>query len=195
MRTFEELRGPDDTWCTSLAYWSGVYRGNTSSEAILGIATALSFQYDFEEQADSHGRVFPEDATWPKVFSPAAPIQLTRGWSPVPRAVDLLGQPVHEAVADEPGIRTIAAVWSVPGDVKSIARRLRSRRPEELDEKRFLELLAAVVYRAVEQHARVLLIARPGWSYEQTHRVSRRTSSLMTKSGFVVTTRTPREGD
>jgi hypothetical protein len=82
----------------------------------------------------------------------------------------------------------------MPDDPKPIARRLRTQRPAELDEKRFLELLAAAVFRAAERKAYVLLVAKPGWSYDHTHPVSRQTASLMTKAGFVVTTRTAREG-
>jgi hypothetical protein len=194
MRTFEELRGPSDTWCTSLAYWMGVFRGDPTSNALLEVAGALSLQYDFEEQADCYGSVFPEDASWPAMFRPVAPIQLTQGWSPVPRAIEILGPPHDEAFEGE-GPRTIAVVWSTPADVKAIARRVRSQRPEQLDEKRFLELLTAAVLRAAEKHASVVLIARPGWSYEHAPRVSRQTASMMTKAGFVVTTRTPRGDD
>lgn len=190
MRTFEELRGPTDTWCTSLAYWLGVYRGETTSEAMLAVAEGLGAQYDFEEQADRYGRVFPEDAAWPKVFAPVAPIQLTRGWSPVPRAVELLGEPRHESLDGGPGIRTLATAWSTPDDVAATVRLLRGQRPVTLHERRLLELLAAVVTRAADRQAHVLLIARPGWSDEHVRPLSRRTASLMAKAGFVTTTRT-----
>jgi hypothetical protein len=190
MRTFEDLRGPADTWCTSLAYWLGVYRGEATSEAVLAVAEGLGAQYDFEEQADRHGRVLPEDAAWPKVFAPVAPIQLARGWSPVPRAVELLGEPRHEALDGGPGIRTIAVAWAAPDDAEASVRRLRGLRPVTLHERRLLELLAAVVIRAADRHAHVLLVARPGWSDEQARPMSRRTASLMAKAGFVTTTRT-----
>ena len=190
MRTFEELRGPAETWCTSLAYWVGVHRGNPTTREILGLAGELSLQYDVEDQADAYGSVMPEQATWPRVFSPVAPIQLARAWSPVPRTVQLLGPPRDEAIAGETGIRTIAVAWSLPADVKPIARRLRGQRTTAPDERRLLELLAAVVLRASQRSGDVVLIARPGWSYEHAHPASPRTASLMTRAGFVVTDRT-----
>lgn len=191
-RTFDELRGTADTWCTSLAYWLGIYRGESTAEAMLDVAGALSFQYDFEEQADRYGRVFPEDNEWPDVFAPVAPIQLARSWSPVPLAVEILGDPLLETATDEER-RTVAVSWSMAGDLKVVARRVRSKRLDDPDHRRFLELLTAAALRVGERKACVLLIAKPGWDYEHTHPVSRQTASLMKKAGFVLTTRTARE--
>jgi hypothetical protein len=74
MRTFEELRGNAATWCDSLAYWLGVYRGEPTSEELLSIAGIMARYYDYEERAHAYGRMFPEDNDWPKVFRPIAPV-------------------------------------------------------------------------------------------------------------------------
>lgn len=46
----------------------------------------MSYQYDIEEQADGTGYVLAPDAGWRERFTPVAPVQLTRAWSPLPRA-------------------------------------------------------------------------------------------------------------
>jgi hypothetical protein len=197
-RTFEELCGPTET-CGSLAYWLGVYRGPSTDADVRSIADSLARQYDVEEQADRYGRVFPEDTPWPRMFRPVAPIQLTRAWSPAPRAVEIIGPPGVECAADGAGdaagagVRTFAATWPVH-DGKEIAARLRAARSTDPVEKRFLGLLAVAVPRAAEHRAQLLLAARPGWSYEHD-RIPRRARTLMTKAGFAVTTRTPQVDD
>jgi hypothetical protein len=85
-RTFDELRGTDSDGCTTLAYWLGPYSGTLDEQGILGVAGAMSSQYDFEDQADAYGCALPEDQEWPKVFKPVAPVQLALGWSPLPCA-------------------------------------------------------------------------------------------------------------
>jgi hypothetical protein len=187
-RTFDELRGADSDWCTTLAYWLGPYGGKLDAEAILGVGAAMSFQYDVEEQAEAYGGALPEEASWTKVFAPVAPVQLTRGWSPLPCAVALLGEPRVEAVEGGDDIRRVAAVWDAGkvSDIKSTA-----RPSTNADEKRFLSLLTVSVTRAQQTRRGVIIAAKPGWSYEHVHGISQATARLMSKAGFVVTTRKP----
>jgi hypothetical protein len=187
-RTFNELSGADSDWCTTLAYWLGPYSGTLDAQGLLGVAGAMSFQYDFEEQADVYGRALPENEEWPKLFKPVAPVQLALGWSPLPWAADVLGDPTVEAVESSTGTRMVAAGWAgerVAG-VKTTV-----RHSTTADEKRFLGLLTVTVTRAQQGGKGLLIVAKPGWSYEHVHGVSRHTARLMNKAGFVVTTRRP----
>ena len=188
MRTFDELRGGGSDWCTSLAYWLGVYSGKSESSSLLEVGSALSYQYDFEEQADCYGSALPEDQAWAEVFFPVAPIQLASGWSPLPRAIDVLGQPRVETLEDGAGTRMVAVAWEAATiwGVKTTARHSSSA-----DERRFLGLLTVAVTRAQATQLGLLLVAKPGWSYEHVHEVSKKTDRLMSKAGFVVTTRRP----
>jgi hypothetical protein len=148
----------------------------------------MSFQYDFEEQADANGGALPENESWTKVFAPVAPVQLAPGWSPLPCAVEVLGEPSVEAVEDGSGIRMVVAGWDAPrvSDIKTTA-----RPSTNADEKRFLGLLTVSVTRAQQTRRGVIVAAKPGWSYEHVHGISKSTARLMGKAGFVVTTRKP----
>jgi hypothetical protein len=187
-RTFEELRGVGSEWCKSLAYWLGPYGGKLDAKEMLGIAAVMSFQFDLEEQADAYGGALPDDQTWTKAFTPVAPVQLAREWSPLPCAVDVLPEPSVEAIEDGTGIRMAVAAWEATrlSSVKTIARQSTSA-----DEKRFLGLLAVSVARAQQSQRGLLIAAKPGWSYERVHAVSKATARLMGKAGFVLTTRRP----
>jgi hypothetical protein len=188
MRTFEELRGTA-TWNTTLAYWVGNYRGPDEPGELLSLARVMSLQYDFEAQADRHGRVFPEDNDWTTRFAPVAPVQLALGWSPVPRAIELLGAPAVEAFELEGDTHTVTCAWAPPSDLKVTARRLRAARPTSPDDKRLVELLTATAMRTHAKASRILLVARPGWSYERAGIITPRTESLMKRAGFVVADR------
>jgi hypothetical protein len=187
-RTFDELRGAGSGWCTSLAYWLGPYSGKLDSNLILEVAGAMSFQYDFEEQAESYGGALPEDQAWTNVFAPVAPVQLAAGWSPLPRAVEVLGEPPVEAVEDGTGTRMAVAAWDA-ARVSGID--TTARHSANADEKRFLGFLAVTVMRAQQSRQGLLIVAQPGWSYEHVHGISKTTARLMRKAGFVVTTRRP----
>ena len=187
-RTFNELRGGGDDCYTTLAYWLGPWAGTLTSEAALEVAAAMSFQYDFEEQADAYGAALPADQNWTRAFAPVAPVQLAHEWSPLPCAVEVLGQPAVEALEVDAGIRMAVAAWdaSTVSGVKSTA-----RHSSNADEKRFLGLLTVSVARAKEDRRGLLVIAKPGWSYDHVHGITKKTARLMGKAGFVVTTRRP----
>lgn len=187
-RTFDELTGEDSDWCTSLAYWVGPYAGKLDAKALLDVGSAMSFQYDFEEQADAYGAALPEDAAWARELAPVAPVQLADAWSPLACAVDVLGAPSSEALEETTGARMAVAAW----DAASVSRiTTTARKSTSADEKRFLGLLTVSVKRAQEARRGLLIVASPGWSYEHVHEVSKATARLMVKAGFVVTTRRP----
>lgn len=188
IRTFDELRGEDADWCTSLAYWLGPYGGKMEATALLSVGAAMSFQCDFEEQAECFGSALPNEQPWTEVFFPVAPIQVARGWSPLPCAVEALGEPTVEASERGAPPRQVVAGWDAArvSGIKTTAGRASSA-----DEKRFLGLLTVCVARAQERRRGLLLVAQPGWSYDHVHEVSKKTARLIGKAGFVVTTRRP----
>jgi hypothetical protein len=189
-RTFEELRGAGSAWCTSLAYWIGPYGGRIDTEAIADVGGVMSLQYDFEEQADRLGAALPEDQDWTRDFAPVAPVQLASAWSPIPCAVELLGEPRVETLNDDTGIRMGVAAWDA---AQTSAITSTARRSSGADESMFIGLLTVSMTRAKEHGRGLLLAAQPGWSYEHVHIVSARTARLMSRAGFVVTTRRPSE--
>ena len=187
--TFDELRAPEDAdWCTSLAYWLGPYAGKLDAEELLALGSVMGAQYDFEEQADAYGAALPDDQAWTKLFAPVAPVQLTDGWSPLPCAASVFGEPVALAGEAGTGSRMAAMGWGRDqvSAVKTTARRIGSA-----DEKRWLGLLAVTVSRAQEDRRGLLVVAKPGWSYEHVARITKTTAKLMKEAGFVVTTRRP----
>jgi len=187
-RTFDELVGRHSEWCTSLAYWLGPYAGKLDAKEVLELAAVMSLQYDYEEQADAYGAALPKDESWTGVFAPVAPVQLALRWSPLLCAVELLGEPRVEAVEEGPGARMVVAAW----DAASVSNiKTMGRHPETADEKRFVGLLTVSVTRAQQRRRGLLVVAKPGWSYEHMCGISETTARLMRKAGFVVTTRRP----
>jgi hypothetical protein len=130
-------------WIDTLAYWIGRYDlADLHDINALGITAAMSYQYDVEEGADRTGRVMPEDAGWRDRFAPVAPVQLTRAWSPLPCAIELLGSPDWRSVEpDALGTLAVACVWRSP-------RPRPQPPPDDADQSRFHQLLVVTVDRA-----------------------------------------------
>jgi hypothetical protein len=145
----------------------------------------MSYQYDIEEQAERTGRVLSLDAGWETFFSPIAPVQLTKAWSPLPAAVGLLGTPDWSSVeTGSPSARAAACAWTSAG-----------RQPQfttagvDRDPRRFRQLLAATMVRADDLGQGILIVVKPGWSYDHAHTMSPVTRKLMEDSGFVISDR------
>jgi hypothetical protein len=167
---------------SSLAYWIGpcdvaALRGLNA----IGITRAMSYQYDVEEQADRTGVVVPEDTDWRTAFTPVAPVQLARAWSPLPLAVDLLGPPDWASAERDMGARAAACAWR-PAN----AGELGARREHSPDYDRFHRLLIVTLMRARDSNHGLLIAAKPGWSYGHAHTPSADTRRLMEAVGFVV---------
>lgn len=184
--SFQHLMGDNRRELTSLAYWIGPCVVAELADAAAGpISSSMSYQYDIEEQAEWTGRVLPLDVEWTTLFTPVAPVQLTRAWSPLPAAVELLGTPDWSSVeTDSPSARAAACAWTTAG-----------RRPQftttvvDSDHKRFRQLLAVTMIRAESPGRGILIVAKPGWSYDHARAMSPVTRKLMEYSGFVVTDR------
>jgi hypothetical protein len=115
-------------------------------------------------------------------FTPVAPVQLTRAWSPLPAAVEVLGPPDWTSVEpDALGTHAAACTWTSVD-----ARRLSATPANEPDRERFRRLLAVTAMRAGRG---VLIVAKPGWSYESSLEPSAVTRQLMERADFVVTDR------
>lgn len=166
------MSAPSELSFESLAYWVVLCELAALEEAdALGIASRMSYQYDWEEQAGRTGKVVAGGSP----FLPVAPVQLTRGWSPLPEAVELLGPPDWESLVEP----AAACAWKpLPARVFAYeGRRLR-------------RLLAVALMRARERDLGVLVAAKPGWSYDHAHPFSEQTRRLMTAAGFAVLDRT-----
>jgi hypothetical protein len=184
--SFRHLAGDDAPWLTSLAYWIGpCIVAELAGAAAGAIASSMSYQYDIEEQAERTGRVLSPDAGWETFFNPVAPVQLTRAWSPLPAAVDLLGTPDWSSVETEsPSARAAAYAWTTAGRQPRFTTAV-----ADGDHERFRQLLAATMVRADRPGWGILIAAKPGWSYDHGHAMSPETRQLMEDSGFVVTDR------
>jgi hypothetical protein len=180
--SFDALAPPGET-CSCLAYWIGpsdvqALRGVDA----IGLTRAMSLQYDVEDLAERTGTVIA-DAPWRADFTAVAPVQLTRAWSPLPYAVDALGPP--DWVSIEPAgmhARAAACAWRPSADTGALA----AARGLLPDQDRFRRLLIVALIRAREINRGVVIVAKPGWSYEHARPTSHTTRRLMESAGFVV---------
>jgi hypothetical protein len=178
-----ELLIPFGSAQSCLAYWIGpcdvaALRGINA----IDITRAMAYQYDVEEQADRTGVVVTEDADWRAWFMPVAPVQLTRVWSPLPYAIELLGAPDWISTERDPlGTVAVACAWA--GARADELTATWDRRP---DRERFRRLLAVALMRAHNHVRGVMIAAKPGWSYGSAQSTSTETQRLMASTGFVV---------
>ena len=184
-RTFDALRGEQADWCKSLAYWIGTYRGACELRAVTEIAGGMSLQYDSEEQADALGVAVADDLPWSPFFTPIAPVQVCRAWSPVPTAISLLGEPSVEHASEASILRTSVVAWD---GLRSTT--LATTANGSADEGRLVALLIEAASRARASACGLLLVAQPGWGYDVDD-FSEETIRLMRAAGFVTTTRRP----
>jgi len=174
---------------TTLAYWLGVADMPSLQDIdAVSVSRAMAYQYDIEEQADRTGLVMPEDVDWREHFVPVAPVQLTRAWSPLPHAVDMLGPPDWTSVGEPDllGTRAAGCAWTSPRFST-----LAASPTGTSDRGRFHRLLVVAAMRANDTDKGVLVLAKPGWSYERRAAISAETAYLMRAAGFVVQDRHP----
>ena len=178
----------------ALAYWIGILGPKApplASGDARGLCSTMSYQFDVEEQAHRTGHTFPHDADWRPYFEPAAPIQLTNAWSPLDASINRLGDPAMCDVAFDPDVRRLGAalVWR-PNQLAAIGPT--KRRGEPGDERRFAGLLEVVLMRASKRAWGVLLVVRPGWSYEWAQAPSNALRGAWRRAGFATDDRRPR---
>jgi hypothetical protein len=149
----------------------------------------MEYQYDVEEQADCFGSPFPEDASWRRIFSPISPIQLTLQWSPIPLAIEALGDPCCEAnESDGEGRTLVVLLWNSSQVADA---HIPNFRNAQVDMRRFLGLLGIGIARGRDKGQGLLLVAKPGWAYDAVHQISNESKKIMVRHGFVVTDRRP----
>src|SRR5262245_29118893 len=104
---------------------------------------AMSYRYDLECQAERLGAVSPGSV--PRGFQPVAPVQLTKAWSPLPTAVEMLGEPDQLSLEAEaywtPTMAGLCVWTNVRSGVRGIA-------AGEGDYERFRKLLTLSALRA-----------------------------------------------
>jgi hypothetical protein len=173
-----------DTRPATVAYWLGAVDLASLPEIdATGANGAMAYQYETEEQADRTGVVMPEEVAWRKYFVPVAPVQLARAWSLLPYAIGQLGSPCWTSVGERDifGVRAAACAWP--------ARRLRTPAAapgDAPDQKRLHQLLAVAAMRASDSGRGVLVVTKPGWSYDDAAAISAETARLMRAAGFAV---------
>jgi hypothetical protein len=172
-----------DGGVATLAYWLGPCNIAAVQDVdAVSIAQVMAYQYDIEEQADRTGVVIPADVDWREHFMPVAPVQLTRAWSPLPSAIQLLGSPDWISVGEPDilGKRAAACAWTSPRFDGPAP--VPTRSP---DAGRFHRLLVLAVMRAGDSGRGILAVAKPGWSCDHAG-ISSETARLMRAAGFAV---------
>lgn len=177
---------------STIGYWIGLLSptARVESGAALAMASAMAFQYDIEEQAHRTGYVFPRDADWRQDFEPIAPIQLTNGWQPIEPAIGRLGSPAFADVAADAEVRRVAAVLAWPGEQIGDAVPRRERIAVG-DPRRFSGLADVALMRAKKRGRGVLLVVRPGWSYDNALAPSEALRAAWSRAGFAALDRRP----
>lgn len=138
---------------------AGVYSGEWSEAGVRALAGCIGFQYDFEEQADRYGSALPVEQPWVQAFKPVAHVQVALEWSPIPSAVDALGEPTVELMEQaEEGAHVATCAWR-----NSAGPTLPDRPFVAGDEGRFRSLLEICLQRVSRDGggSGVLLVAKP----------------------------------
>ncbi len=180
MYSFETLH-PDREFINgkSVAYWLGTLRQDLPAKlrAPKALASAMSFHFDIEGQAwdEEHLRSTPELLF--EVFAPIAPVTLAEAWAPFPYACAALGAPLEAAIDETSGWdRPAFAIFRKPDA-------LACPYPRGIHEKHFRRLLNLVA--GVEDKGdRILLVAKPGWSYRSCPRMSAHVKTIMQFVGY-----------
>jgi hypothetical protein len=194
--SFEALRDTAMPEVDTLAYWIGSLSAEPWPPAFgaTGLHAALSLQYERESQAGESGPLFADLAEWRRTFRPLAPVQLTRGWSPLPLAVEILGPADWQDVEgpSPAGLPRAAAVaWKPPALEDAIAA-TEAPDPATPDITRFHRLLTAAAVRALVKQRGLLIVACPGWSYDHDGGpFDAEAVGLMERARFLVTDRRP----
>jgi hypothetical protein len=180
MYAFQELH-PDREFINgkSVAYWLGILKKDLPAafHTPKALAAAMSFHFDIEEQAwdVEHIRSTPDLLF--EIFAPIAPVSLAEAWSPFPFAVSALGSPLEAAIDEGSGWhRPAFAIFRNPEGLVLPC-------PTDHHERHFRRLLGLVADSAGSGD-RVLLVAQPGWSYDDCDRMTTHVKKLMYAVGY-----------
>lgn len=164
MPTFDDLIGERGTVFTTLAYWIGSLKPDAPEKNLdpTHLGYVMGTMYDVEEQ-NFGGEYGDIDDFTDAYFSPTAPVTLAEKWCPLDSAAKWLGKPLWEEVEDGEFLLAAASVWKQPDfDV------LDGITPSAGDEAHFLFLLQLTLHRCVERGENILLICKPGWSFDHS---------------------------
>ena len=184
---FETLKAASaggGSWVSTFAYWLGVLSDPSTKFAREAdeACSAMSYQYDVEEQAQELDSLRGYREVVPTVFHPIAPVTLALRWSPFPAAFAALGQPVHLNRGDFADSLAVFRPVECPTFPAATA-----------DERHFQFLLRHVCDRAIRAKRWVLLAGSPGWSYTSEDFIAGDPDlqQLMADFGFVFYARKP----
>jgi hypothetical protein len=180
MYAFDELH-PDRDFINgkSVAYWLGVLKKDLPTEfhSPKALADAMSFHFDIEEQAWDAEHIRSAPSLLFDVLRPIAPVSLAEAWSPFPYAISTLGSPQEAGIDTRSGwLRPAFAIFPRPAQLVCPP-------PTNVHEKRLMRLLGLVVDSAGSVD-RVLLVAQPGWSYDDCPRMPAHVKALMHEVGY-----------
>ncbi|NML68085.1 hypothetical protein HHL22_23040 [Hymenobacter sp. RP-2-7] len=172
-----------EAWNDTFAYWLLVLHdtSNLYARDADEAQSAMSLQFDVEEQAVAAEGVASNEELIPTVFVPIAPVTLALRWSPFPAAVKSLGAPVY---ADNKRGDSLAVFTpqTLPAAFDSTP-----------DEQHFSFLLRQACTHAIKANALVMLVGSPGWDYDEDGLLAENPVSqqAMRDFGFVYTLRKP----
>lgn len=189
MYSFEELK--PDKWSKSLAYWIGTLHkplpeAFTTADAL---ASAMSLHFDIEEQCCDEEHLRTEPDLLFDIFRPIAPITLAERWSPIPMLVTLFENPIQhgtDLTRDEtlPAFAVFNPTYL--GDSEFV--------PGNVHERHAYYLARLAASRAEEEKARILIVAKPGWSYSHAKEegfMNPQCALFMHRVGYMFTERVP----
>jgi hypothetical protein len=185
---FSEMVPGEST--STIAYWIGTCEPATVRQlSVKELSSAMSYQYDLEDQAERYGTLLSKESDLMRSFTPIAPVQLTRKWSPLPTAWSALGRP-DSAMAwkESDGRLDVVALWEKNPQFTPVD----PHAARNVDEGRFLYLLQEAVSRSRANYRGILLVTKPGWAYSRFHDFTPEAKRLMREAGFVVTDRVER---
>lgn len=172
-----------EAWNDTFAYWLLVLHDPTHpcAQDATEAQSAMSFQYDAEEQTEDIAGIATDPELIPQICRPIAPVTLALRWSPFPAALQALGPPAHLHTHQGNALAVFAPC--LPLEVRGTT----------ADEQHFAFLLREACVRAGAAKALVLLVGSPGWAYDSADYLAERpeTQQLMRDFGFAYTLRAP----
>jgi hypothetical protein len=191
MYSFPELHGHlGDGLPNSFAYWLCRLRKKPKPQDFNAstLENRMSYHYEVEEQAYMPKMLNSSPDLIPKYLAPIAPVTLAYRWSPFPMAFSLLGKPEYHEVSDPGRSRTAFAVW------KPKYLGADEIQAKTIDEAHFLFLLRLAASACLAAKCRVILVGKPGWSYEHavTRLMNPDTAIMMHNAGYLFTDRVSR---
>jgi hypothetical protein len=181
---------PFNTPISTLAYLIGLVETPTNGVADLDKAKfVLRYLFDVEEQVRSATELLSvQEESFPKGFYPQTPVMLTVQWSPI---AELLDSGCTPLILSREARRMACAVgiWE-PQAIEGFKQHESLETPQAL----FRHTLNRVLAKAKDRNQLIIIIAMPGWSYDDNiDRPYNLPFEEVQKADRVIWQRTPRQ--